>query len=144
MKSLLILVAIITSGIASAEQCGENLQQVQNIIDQNPKWKLSETHTKKFLGSWGHNGQIRIENYGNFAYETYTFQVCPQADGSMKIVNKAYPSYFGFLKIKNTKDKSKDNDVIEISGFQGLASKANRDYARAGSSLYANGDRSSF
>lgn len=137
MKSLLAIlgIALFVSTATHAEtqtkECGNNVAQVQQIINEHEEWDLKDNHAYRFIGNWGESGEIKVEARGSFLYQTYRFKACPQKDGKMVIINIDMPEYVGTLEIVS-------RNMVKVSGFTGMARMANGPYARQGSSMTAN------
>jgi hypothetical protein len=136
MRALLIILGfmLITGANAHAEyqtkECGVNFSQVQKIIDSHDDWKLPDNWASRFIGTWGHDGSIKIETHAAFAYQSYRFKACPQANGLIVIINLDDPSYVGTLRIRG-------RNAIVVAGFTGMAAMANNTYPRQGTSAVA-------
>jgi hypothetical protein len=112
------------------KECGVNFSQVQKIIDSHDDWKLPNSWASRFIGTWGNDGSIKIETHAAFAYQSYRFKACPQANGLIVIINLDNPSYIGTLRIRG-------RNAIVVAGFTGMAAMANNTYLRQGTSAVA-------
>lgn len=139
MKSLLAVIILISSMSANAadnsKECGINVDQVQQIIDEHKRdWKLPDDWAAKFVGVWGEDGRIRVEEKGQaFTYKGYRFMACPQKDGAMLLVSLDDPSKTAMIRRHN-------QNLLVISGYAGMGAAAvNGAYPRQGVTMTATG-----